>query len=221
MPVVPLFPLGTALMPGAFLPLQIFEPRYVVLLQDLLAGQPERDPAFGVVAIRKGHEVGEQGVGKHGLAALHTVGCMAHIVQAADAGNDRYLVVSQGRSRFRLAALVESPTPYFCGDVTWIEEVDGDSDEMHLLGHRLRAAAADFRAEIGVDEPEIPDDDRELSYWLPQLLDLDVGERQQLLMSQTTVTRLRLARHLVRREHALTSALGTLGRPEIGPISAN
>ncbi len=221
MPVVPLFPLGTALMPGAFLPLQIFEPRYVTLLQDLLAGQPERDPAFGVLAIRKGYEVGEQGVGTDGLTALHTVGCMAHIVQAADAGNDRYLVVSQGRSRFRLAALVESAAPYFCGDVRWIEEVDGDIDEMHVLGHRLRAAAADFRAEIGVEEPEIPDDDRELSYWLPQLLDLDVGERQQLLMSPTTVTRLRLARHLVRREHALTSALGTLGRPEIGPISAN
>ncbi|MGB5953583.1 MAG: LON peptidase substrate-binding domain-containing protein [Ornithinimicrobium sp.] len=221
MPVVPLFPLGTTLMPGAILPLQIFEPRYVRLLKDLLAGQPERDAAFGVVAIRKGHEVGEQGVGKHGLAALHTVGCMAHIVQAADAGNDKYVVVSQGRARFRLESLTQSPAPYFCGDVTWLDEVEGDREEVELLGHRLRAEIAAFDAEFGDEEREVPDGDQELSYWLPQMVDLDTAERQSILSSATTASRLRLAWHLLRREHALSTALGTLGRPEIGPISAN
>ena len=36
MPLLPLFPLGTVLLPGGSLPLQIFERRYVVLLNDLL-----------------------------------------------------------------------------------------------------------------------------------------------------------------------------------------
>lgn len=221
MPVVPLFPLGTTLMPGALLPLQIFEPRYVTLLKDLLAGQPERDPTFGVIAIRKGHDVGEHSVSRGGLSALHPVGCMAHIMQAADVGDERYLVVSQGRRRFRLQALLDTATPYFEGDVAWLDEVDGDHDEVHLHASKLRSEMDGFGAELGGDEHEVPADDRELSYWLPQLLDLDVGEQQELLMSRTTVTRLRLARHLLRREHALTSALGTLGRPEIGPVSAN
>lgn len=69
MATLPLFPLGTVLMPGAQLPLQIFEPRYVALLRDLLAGQDERSPLFGVVAIREGYEVGDDGV-----RALHPVG---------------------------------------------------------------------------------------------------------------------------------------------------
>lgn len=221
MSVVPLFPLGTTLMPGALLPLQIFEPRYVRLLEDLLAGQPERDPVFGVIAIRKGHELGEASVAKGGLASLYAVGCTAHIMQAADAGEGRYLVVSQGRTRFRLRAFAESSAPYFEGEVTWLEEVDGDAEDVELHGERLRAEADSFASEHGGDEPEIPANDRELSYWLPQLVDLDVAERQQLLTSPNTATRLRLARHLLRRERALTEALGTLGRPEIGPISAN
>lgn len=218
---MPLFPLGTALMPGAFLPLQIFEPRYVALLQNLLAGQPEQDPVFGVIAIRKGREVGEQAIGTHGLRALHTVGCTAHIMQAADVGSDRYVVVSQGRTRFRLDALHDGGTPYHQGEVTLLAEIDGDLDDVRTQGHQLRTEAADYRAYVGVDEPDIPEDDRELSYWLPQTVDIDVGERQQLLTSETTASRLRLSRHILRREHALTSALGTLGRPDLGPISAN
>lgn len=54
---VPLFPLGTVLVPGATLPLQVFEPRYVVMLSDLLNSMDI--PEFGVVAIKQGHEVGD------------------------------------------------------------------------------------------------------------------------------------------------------------------
>ncbi|EBP4824642.1 peptidase S16, partial [Salmonella enterica] len=50
---VPLFPLGTVLVPGATLPLQVFEPRYVVMLSDLLNSMDI--PEFGVVAIKQGH----------------------------------------------------------------------------------------------------------------------------------------------------------------------
>ena len=59
--VIPLFPLGTVLVPGLVLPLHIFEPRYRRLLADL-AERPEADRGFGVVAIREGHEVGADGV---------------------------------------------------------------------------------------------------------------------------------------------------------------
>ena len=50
---VPLFPLGTVLMPGATLPLHIFEPRYRQLTVDLVTGAvPDRE--FGIVAVREG-----------------------------------------------------------------------------------------------------------------------------------------------------------------------
>ena len=115
MATLPLFPLGTVLMPGGRLPLQIFEPRYVQLLRDLLDGQDERSPVFGVVAIREGFEVGDDGV-----RALHPVGCGALLTQAAALEGERFLVVSEGTDRFRLDAIPHRPfvlTPDLLGAI--------------------------------------------------------------------------------------------------------
>ena len=53
---LPLFPLGTVLVPGLVLPLHIFEPRYRQLVADL-EDLPEDEREFGVIAIREGGEV--------------------------------------------------------------------------------------------------------------------------------------------------------------------
>src|SRR6476660_6348415 len=121
MATLPLFPLGTVLLPGARLPLQIFEPRYVALLRDLLAAQQERSPVFGVVAIREGYEVGDDGV-----RALHPVGCGALLTQAGARETERYFGGAEGTRRFRLESVdAEAGTPYATGEVTWLEEVEG------------------------------------------------------------------------------------------------
>ena len=87
MAVLPLFPLGTVLMPGAQLPLQVFEQRYLQLLHDLVEKQDRQTPVFGVVAIREGYEVGDQ------VLALHAVGCAAQLTHVAALGDRRFLVV--------------------------------------------------------------------------------------------------------------------------------
>ena len=51
---LPMFPLGTVLMPSGFLPLHLFEERYRRMIVDLLEGDRE----FGVVLIRRGSEGG-------------------------------------------------------------------------------------------------------------------------------------------------------------------
>ncbi|MDP9419021.1 MAG: LON peptidase substrate-binding domain-containing protein, partial [Actinomycetota bacterium] len=51
---IPMFPLGTVLFPGVYLPLHVFEPRYQDLVRVCLEGTPE----FGVALIERGHEVG-------------------------------------------------------------------------------------------------------------------------------------------------------------------
>ena len=56
--VLPLFPLGTVLVPGMRLSLHVFEPRYRQLVADLLDDQDPGAPEFGVVALRQGWEVG-------------------------------------------------------------------------------------------------------------------------------------------------------------------
>ncbi len=61
-----MFPLGTVLLPGATLPLRVFEPRYRTMLDDLLAGERAE---LGVVLIERGHEVGG-GDTRFGLGTL-------------------------------------------------------------------------------------------------------------------------------------------------------
>ena len=55
MTVMPMFPLGSVLLPAMPLPLRIFEPRYLKLLGDLMGSE---NPEFGVVLIERGTEVG-------------------------------------------------------------------------------------------------------------------------------------------------------------------
>ena len=76
MAVTPMFPLQVAMLPGEELPLRIFEPRYTAMVSDCLATD---DPAFGVVLIAAGREVG-------GGDIRSDVGAMAHITESADLG---------------------------------------------------------------------------------------------------------------------------------------
>lgn len=76
----PMFPLEVAMLPGELLPLQIFEPRYAALVDHALA---MADPAFGVVLIAAGREVG-------GGDQRCDVGALARIVECAGFGAGRY-----------------------------------------------------------------------------------------------------------------------------------
>ena len=75
-----MFPLERPMLPGEELPLRIFEPRYSELVADCLAMD---DPAFGVVLIQAGREVG-------GGDARSDIGTLAHITDVADFGDGRY-----------------------------------------------------------------------------------------------------------------------------------
>jgi len=216
MAVLPLFPLGTVLMPGASLSLQIFEPRYVALLSDLLAAQEDHAPDFGVVAIRRGFEVGAQR-----LPELHEVGCTARIRQAADLGDQRYVVVGEGHTRFRLESLVtDGAAPYVQAHVQWLTET-GDAVTSLALATRLREEVQAYRRTLGAEPASAPDSSERMSYWLPEVLELGLEERQSLLAAVSTEDRLRGALRIVRRERELTSALSTRGRPPDAPMSPN
>jgi len=215
--VLPLFPLGTVLMPGAHLPLQVFEPRYLQLLQDLLEQQDRQTPLFGVVAIREGFEVGDQSA-----RALHPVGCAAQLTHVAALGERRFLVVSTGISRFRLERLDEGAgTPYLCGVVSWLSEPLGDRDAVDDLATRLRTELARYRDDVGAEPLQPPGDAWDLSYWVPQAVTLDLADRQLLLASSDTEGRLRLALQLVRRERMVIASLGAVVSPPEPPVNLN
>jgi Lon protease-like protein len=204
---LPLFPLGTVLVPGATLPLQLFEPRYLELLSDIVYAADV--PEFGVVAIRQGHEVGVDAV-----RDLHEVGCVARVLQAAPVGDGRYLVLSTGVRRFTLDGLVAGAgTAYLTGEVTFLEEPAGDAEAVRDLADRLRVALHDYATTLGAGEPDWPGDPEELSYAVGTAVGLDLGDRQRLLAAGDTETRLRLGLALVRRERQLAATLGVVPPP--------
>src|SRR3954466_7605684 len=129
---LPMFPLGTVLLPFAHLPLHIFEPRYRALVKDCLAGDGE----FGVVLIERGQEVG-------GGDARVGVGTVARIVQSAELPDGRWLLDAVGTERFRVTEwLPEDPYPQ-----ALVETLE-DEPEPAAHGHAEQAEAAERRKAV-------------------------------------------------------------------------
>lgn len=97
-----MFPLGLPLLPGNPLPLQIFELRYRMMLDDCLGRER---PGFGVAMIERGSEVG-------GGDVRATVGTWARIVRADPLPGDRWMVLTVGTGRVRVEEwLPDDPYP--------------------------------------------------------------------------------------------------------------
>jgi uncharacterized protein len=214
---LPLFPLSTVLFPGMRLPLHIFEERYRTLAANLLA-QPE-PRRFGVIAIRKGREVGADAV-----TALHEVGCVAVVREVTPHADGQYDFQTVGTDRFRLVRL-ERPgaTPYFRGEIEILPDVDVARDTAPAAGGVeavVRQVQAGFRAYLNaladrgggvISVADLPDEPVLLSYVVGAAMIIDLPERQSLLAAPDALTRLRLERSLLSRETAMLRA--TTSRP--------
>jgi len=208
MPSLPMFPLGTVLMPGAVLPLRVFEERYVALVTDLLHGSGT--PEFGVVSLRSGSEVGD------GPVRVQPVGCSAVLEHVDDLDDGGYTVRARGVRRFHVESLREVPgIPYRVGEVEWLDEPLGDPVRVARLARLVRTRLIAYRLALGADTAPIitagsgvaADDARRLSYSVADLVALPPWERQRLLEAPDTADRLDLARRLLRREHVLVTRL--------------
>lgn len=93
--IVPVFPLeGVLLLPGSQLPLNIFEPRYLEMLDDCLAGNRMIgliQPAF----VAGGRQQGA-------VADLCAVGCLGRVTSFSETGDGRYVIALGGICRFRV-----------------------------------------------------------------------------------------------------------------------
>jgi Lon protease-like protein len=99
---LPIFPLaGAIVLPRAQLPLNIFEDRYIAMIDDALAGAR----LIGMVQPREGHA----GAGK---AAIYGIGGAGRITQFAESGDGRYLITLTGVSRFAIRRELDAATPY-------------------------------------------------------------------------------------------------------------
>ena len=212
---MPLFPLATVLYPGAPLPLQVFEPRYRQLVEELLGGpEPRR---FGVVAIREGHEVGAGSI-----RSLYDVGCTAEMTEVRRAGDGRYLLMTVGGQRFRLRELDRS-RPYLRAEVELLDEPAGAGTEPTAA--EVRAAFASYRELLDVPTATVADDldPTGLSYAVAAGLIVALPERQELLEAPDAGRRLATEARLLAREMQLIRGLRTvpLPQPPLRPGSLN
>jgi Lon protease-like protein len=213
--LLPLFPLGTVLFPGLVLPLHVFEPRYRTLIQHLTELPASMPREFGVVAIRRGWEVGRQTEAADATItageslSLYEVGCVAEIRQLTELPDGRFDLMTVGRRRFRLLGLARNDTPYLTGEVEWLTEPPGEPEREGELAAGVLAAYQDYlravREDEDVDGEQLPDDPTVLSHLVAATASLTLDDRQALLAEPDTISRLKAERALLRREAALLS----------------
>lgn len=210
---LPLFPLGTVLMPGATLPLHIFEPRYRQLTVDLVTGAvPDRE--FGVVAVREGWAPDEDG-----LDSVHTIGCTAQMRDARRLPDGRYDVVTRGSRRFRLLTLDADSKPYLMGSVEFLPDVEAApaAELTRMLGAAARAAHRRYCATAWKtgdwSEPDVDVEPGNLAHVLAADCLLPLDDRQLLLEQVSPVERLRMVRVLLARETGLLTQLRAVPAP--------
>jgi Lon protease-like protein len=99
--VIPVFPLeAVLLLPRGDLPLQIFEPRYLNMIDDAMAG----DRMIGMIQVQAG--------GDRSHPKLAQVGCAGRITSYAETSDGRYLITLTGVCRFQTGEELSVQTPY-------------------------------------------------------------------------------------------------------------
>jgi Lon protease-like protein len=198
-----MFPLERAMLPGEELPLRIFEPRYSALVADCLAMD---DPAFGVVLIEAGREVG-------GGDSRNDVGTLAHITEVADFGDGRYRLNCVMAERIRvLEWQPDNPYPRAAVEV-WPDE-PGESvaaddirdveDRMVALFERIASSqGADVNARDIVAGADAAPDAAMWLYALTTRLPMGQADRYAVLAAPTVAARVSALRDAVETVSAL------------------
>jgi Lon protease-like protein len=180
---LPIFPLGTVLMPTQLLPLHIFEPRYRELMQQLT--QPDSPRELGVVLIERGHEVG----GGEQRVATGTVGRLAAAQQASDG---RWMALFAGTDRFRVVEwLPDDPFPQATVE-EWPEPEWDPADEPVLaraeeLVRETLALAAELGEAAAPAGFELVDDPVQRTWQLCAAAPLGPFDRQRLLEAPRSI----------------------------------
>jgi Lon protease-like protein len=173
--ILPMFPLGTVLLPGQLLPLHVFEERYRALVDDVRDREP---PIFGVVLIERGSEVG-------GSDVRGDVGTCARVLRLQAMDDGRWLMLVGGTNRIRVRSWLPDD-PYPRAEIEDFTDPDASVDPdavrvLHALHRRLAAMATEFG--IGRFESTSVDGlDPELAVWT-MIAESPLGplDRQRLL----------------------------------------
>lgn len=169
--LLPLFPLDAVLLPGAPLPLHVFEPRYKEMIAECL----ERKQPFGVLRVKDG-EVAE-------------IGCTSEITEVAKKYDDgRMDIMTRGRQRFEVMHVI-SERAFLQAEVLYLRNDPGTATPQQI------SRATELHGEImklaGSEPESIADmNAQELSFHLAGSLPFDLDFKQTLLEMKSEPERL-------------------------------
>ena len=146
--VIPVFPLtGALLLPGSQLPLNIFEPRYLSMVDDALASHR----LIGMVQPVFGEHRTDDPVTD--MPALCEVGCIGRITSFAETGDGRYIVSLTGVCRYRLIEEMHGDRSYRSFRIApFLADLTGAGDEEQGVDREALLAA--FKAYLDANKLE-------------------------------------------------------------------
>jgi Lon protease-like protein len=186
-----MFPLEVALLPEQDLPLRIFEPRYVALVQHCVgSGDP-----FGVVLISRGREVG-------GEDSRCDVGVLSRITECVDQGANQYSLSCRTGERIRVSHwLPDDPYPQATvalwpdepGDAVTSAQLRDVEDKVIALFERIAQARdvvlPDRDVLLGYGETDADDAGQRL-FTLASRIPLGAADRYSVLSAPSAADRL-------------------------------
>lgn len=182
---IPVFPLpGALLLPRTKLPLHIFEPRYLAMLNDTLKTSHR---LIGMIQPCENPENDSDN--------LHRVGCAGRLTAFSETEDGRYMVTLSGVSRYRVTAETDSFAPYRRCEVAWDSfskdlspmEKDDEFDRDGFLGLLQRYFEDQ---ELKTDWDALRDaEDELLINSLSMLCPFDLEDKQALLEAPDLPTR--------------------------------
>ncbi|MFI4934588.1 MAG: LON peptidase substrate-binding domain-containing protein [Caulobacterales bacterium] len=184
--LIPVFPLdGFLLLPGGQMPLQIFEPRYLNMVDDAMSGAR----LIGMIQTVEG--------GDRAKPNLARVGCVGRITSYAETGDGRYIITLTGVCRFGLGDELPTVTPYRqvrADFAPYAADLEPGDDDMEFDRAPFMAALRRYldHKGLGVEwEAVNAAPAAALINSLAMVLPLDALEKQALLEAETLEARRR------------------------------
>jgi hypothetical protein len=178
--VIPVFPLDEVLLlPHGQLPLNIFEPRYLNMVDDAMAAER----VIGMIQTLPG--------GDRERPSLAAIGCLGRITRFTETSDGRYLITLTGLCRFSVRTELSAPTPYRQIRVDYMRfdadlKASGDDDgfDRMLLLRALRAYLERRSLEVDWEAAKTAPGEALINS-LAMLLPFDAAEKQALLEAMT------------------------------------
>jgi len=197
MTVLPMFPLGSVLLPSALISLHLFEERYRALARHCMAG----DRRLGVVLIERGSEVG-------GGDVRFDVGTRAFISDAVELDDGRWILILVGEDRVRVVRwLPDDPYPRAevvpCVDLPAGPHAAGRRDDLERLLRRVLVQKSELGEGGGVGPAELSADPAVATWQAVGLSPLGPLDVQRVLGTDGVDERLDLVLGLLAEEESV------------------